>query len=55
MQSEIAKLKEQHTNEMKQKDEKLSLLKKQIADGLKDNSWYLCYINQEEKKNFFCN
>jgi hypothetical protein len=32
-------LKEEHFKEMKAKDDKLELLKKQIAGAFKDNSW----------------
>lgn len=33
------KLKDEHIQELKSKDEKLDLLKKQIAGAFKDNSW----------------
>jgi hypothetical protein len=36
----MAKLKEEHLKEIKSKEEKLDLLKKQIAGAFKDNSWY---------------
>lgn len=36
---EIKKLKEEHAKEIKVKDDKLELLKKQIASAFKDNSW----------------
>jgi hypothetical protein len=35
----MEKIKIQYSHESKVKDEKLELLKKQIADAFKDNSW----------------
>ena len=38
--TQIKKIKEEHVKEIKVKDEKLELLKKQISNAFKDNSWY---------------
>ena len=37
--TQIKKIKEEHVKEIKIKDEKLELLKKQISNAFKDNSW----------------
>jgi hypothetical protein len=37
--TQIKKIKEEHSKEIKIKDEKLELLKKQISNAFKDNSW----------------
>lgn len=37
--NEIRLIKEEHSKEMKIKEEKLENLKKQIAGAFKDNSW----------------
>ena len=37
--NELTQLRDEHMKELKNKDEKLDLLKKQIAGAFKDNSW----------------
>lgn len=53
-----AQLKADHFEEIKTKDEKISVLKKQIALSFKDNSWYAkqllynYFANQSDSLNF---
>lgn len=38
-------MRQEHARELKVRDDKITFLKKQISDSLKDNSWYKFYFN----------
>lgn len=37
-------MRQEHARELKVRDDKITFLKKQISDSLKDNSWYKSYF-----------